>query len=228
MKTAVKYRITDLSIIGKHNMFEGCTLEERLQSFVVLSLKLGSRLENRDLQHEACHIVEQTNTQSSHPSDPFVQFLTGLISSSTLWLAPFRRRAGLPEIRPTVDPDSATRGLVVGELPPDDLFSSFISDGANMGGALPLIDNDIDLGMALDLDLDLGGPVAPVPDGATRLVRSGNMLSSLFDTTDRFHRQFTKELARFITSTMSPRNPQCRVPTDEELQHQARWILFER
>ncbi|GME48147.1 hypothetical protein BGZ63DRAFT_351527 [Neofusicoccum parvum] len=36
-----------------------------------------------------------------------------------------------------------------------------------------------------------------------------------------------RELSRFVASTVSARNPNSHVPTDEELQHQARWIMFD-
>jgi hypothetical protein len=41
------------------------------------------------------------------------------------------------------------------------------------------------------------------------------------------YRRLTRELARWVGSTMSPNNPSCHIPTDEELQHQARWILYD-
>ncbi|KAI5465039.1 hypothetical protein BGZ63DRAFT_351527 [Mariannaea sp. PMI_226] len=40
------------------------------------------------------------------------------------------------------------------------------------------------------------------------------------------YRQLTRELSRFVATTMSPRNPNSHVPTDEELQYQARWLMF--
>ncbi|KAI0408972.1 hypothetical protein F4802DRAFT_547197 [Xylaria palmicola] len=40
-------------------------------------------------------------------------------------------------------------------------------------------------------------------------------------------RRLARDLARFVTATMSPNNPNRHVPTDEELQHQARWIVFD-
>lgn len=40
-------------------------------------------------------------------------------------------------------------------------------------------------------------------------------------------RRLARELSRWVASTMSPNNPNCHVPTDEELQHQARWILYD-
>ncbi|KAM5343656.1 hypothetical protein ACJ41O_012193 [Fusarium nematophilum] len=41
------------------------------------------------------------------------------------------------------------------------------------------------------------------------------------------YRRLARELARFVKSTMSPNNPQQRLPTDDELQYQARWILYD-
>ncbi|KAL0942355.1 C2H2 type zinc finger domain-containing protein [Colletotrichum truncatum] len=42
-----------------------------------------------------------------------------------------------------------------------------------------------------------------------------------------FNRWLALELRRWVAATMSPNNPNCHVPSDEELQHQARFIVFE-
>jgi hypothetical protein len=39
------------------------------------------------------------------------------------------------------------------------------------------------------------------------------------------YRGLDRELARFVKSMMSPNNPNQHIPTDAELQHQARWII---
>ncbi len=41
------------------------------------------------------------------------------------------------------------------------------------------------------------------------------------------YRRLAKELSRFAKMVMSPNNPNHHIPTDEELQHQARWILYD-
>jgi hypothetical protein len=41
------------------------------------------------------------------------------------------------------------------------------------------------------------------------------------------YRRLQRELTRYANSTMSQNNPNRHVPTDEELQHQARWILYD-
>lgn len=41
------------------------------------------------------------------------------------------------------------------------------------------------------------------------------------------YRRLDRELTRYVKAAMSLSNPNCHVPTDEELQHQARWILYD-
>lgn len=41
------------------------------------------------------------------------------------------------------------------------------------------------------------------------------------------YQRLARELKKYVASAMSPNNPNCHVPTDEELQHQARWIIYE-
>lgn len=42
-----------------------------------------------------------------------------------------------------------------------------------------------------------------------------------------FHRWLAQELRRWIAATMSPNNPNCHIPSDQEIQHQARFIVYE-
>lgn len=41
------------------------------------------------------------------------------------------------------------------------------------------------------------------------------------------YRRLARELSRWVASTTSPNNPNRHIPSDEELQHQARWILYD-
>lgn len=68
--------------------------------------------------------------------------------------------------------------------------------------------------------------------GACRNPRSGSgggvlKVSSVFFADANCYRRLERELGRYVAATMSPNNPNCHVPTDEELQHQARWILYD-
>lgn len=49
---------------------------------------------------------------------------------------------------------------------------------------------------------------------------------SFFISDPNFYRWITEELGRWVTATMSPHNPACHVPSDEEIQHYARWITY--
>ena len=42
------------------------------------------------------------------------------------------------------------------------------------------------------------------------------------------YRRLARELLRYVNSCMSPNNPNCHVPSDEELQHHARCIIYDR
>ena len=39
--------------------------------------------------------------------------------------------------------------------------------------------------------------------------------------------RLVRELSRFVTTCMSPNNPTCHVPTDEEIQNQSRWVIYD-
>lgn len=55
----------------------------------------------------------------------------------------------------------------------------------------------------------------------------GMKRSQLFLNGSGNYRQLVRELARHVASSMSPNNPNRHVPTDEEIRHQARWILYD-
>ncbi|CVK87866.1 uncharacterized protein FMAN_05310 [Fusarium mangiferae] len=50
---------------------------------------------------------------------------------------------------------------------------------------------------------------------------------AFFLTDANCYRRLFRELRRFVTSIMSPNNPNCHIPTDAEIQHQARCIIFD-
>jgi hypothetical protein len=50
---------------------------------------------------------------------------------------------------------------------------------------------------------------------------------AFFLTDANCYRRLSKSLSRFVAATMSSNNPNSHVPTDLELQHQARWIIYD-
>ncbi|KAH7183576.1 uncharacterized protein B0J16DRAFT_386649 [Fusarium flagelliforme] len=70
---------------------------------------------------------------------------------------------------------------------------------------------------ALPFYTDYDNPVlAPALDQKIVSLNDGNM-----------YRGFTRDLTRYVARTISPLNPTSHVPTDEELQYQARWIEYD-
>ncbi|OAQ86679.1 C2H2 transcription factor [Purpureocillium lilacinum] len=55
----------------------------------------------------------------------------------------------------------------------------------------------------------------------------GNQPVPFFLNDANCYRRLARELRRWVKSTMSPNNPSRHVPTDDELQYQARWILYD-
>ncbi|KAH0438378.1 C2H2 type zinc finger domain-containing protein [Colletotrichum camelliae] len=65
-------------------------------------------------------------------------------------------------------------------------------------------------------------------EAAGSLRRPGWLKSAAFALNDcNSHRWLFMELKRWAASTMSPNNPTHHVPSDEEIRHQARFLLFE-
>ncbi|TDZ54018.1 Homeobox protein 4 [Colletotrichum trifolii] len=203
LKTAKMSRITYLSINGKGDIFEDCALEDQLRNYVEISKLIEPVVTDQDLQREACSIVGQMEAASPSPSETFAGFLTGLINASNHWLAPFRRRNGLPELprsqAATLDVVSqeflASAVTDVDEVPHTGTF-----DGSAPGQAAEAADAEQD-------------PSRPA--------------TAWFINQENCYRRLALELTRFVKITISPRNPNQHIPSDAELQHQARWISFE-
>ena len=73
------------------------------------------------------------------------------------------------------------------------------------------------------------GSTSPLHSNISR----GPTAASIYPTSGYYlndancYQRLARELKKFVTSTMSPNNPNCHIPSDQELQHQARWILYE-
>ncbi|KAF4494909.1 Homeobox 4 [Fusarium agapanthi] len=102
-------------------------------------------------------------------------------------------------------------------LPPSEVASSNAQEGLVppllSSGGLPVISNN---------DLEHWGP----PSGPNSPpMHLGQKIVSLND--GNMYRGLTRDLTRYVARTMSPLNPISHIPTDEELQYQARWIMYD-
>ncbi|KAG8668027.1 hypothetical protein FPOAC2_10213 [Fusarium poae] len=203
MKSAARSRFTELRIHSKKDIFEDCNLESSLRQYVDMLKLLNLEIGNHELQKEACSIVGHM----SHASPMFTNLLIALINGSTQWLVPFRLRTGLPilesETRSQLDSGGAEHGETLLEsstLPDLDILQQVLSEEAGINT----------LGYAA-----CGS--SPVP--------SNQKVFSLND--GNLYRGLTRDLTRYVARTISPLNPTSHVPTDEELQYQARWIEYD-
>ncbi|KAI8713973.1 hypothetical protein NCS52_01116400 [Fusarium sp. LHS14.1] len=206
MKSAARSRFTDLRIHGKSDIFENCTLEASLRQYVDMLQMLNLTISDDELQREACSIINHM----PGASPMFANLLIGLVFHSTTWLTAFRLRMGLPTIEANLCPTSTSTDL-----------------GIN-SGHLPNLTDIRTLGMAKDTQAD-GTTTSPMetpqlPDRANAKVQEQRVMS-LND--GNVYRGLTRDLSRFVASVMSPQNPNRHIPTDEELQFQARWIMYD-
>jgi len=103
LRGAAENRLASLKINGKDNLFEECPMEVQLHEFVKAKRLLGLTAMDDELQEEACRIVGRVEEVSTHPSEAIANWLIRLATSTTNWLAPFRRRAHLPRSEDVVD-----------------------------------------------------------------------------------------------------------------------------
>jgi hypothetical protein len=204
MKSAARTRFTELRIHSKNDIFEHCNLESSLRQYVDMLKLLNLEIGDDELQREACSIV----SLMSDASPMFTDLLITLINGSTQWLVPFRSRAGLSifETESTLHVDSRGTGsqerlLESKSLPELDILQQNLLESVDRG--------NIDQPVSGLSPVSLSQKVVSLNDG--------NM-----------YRGLTRDLTRYVARTISPLNPTSHVPTDEELQYQARWIMYDR
>ncbi|KAL6861066.1 C2H2 type zinc finger-containing protein [Trichoderma novae-zelandiae] len=283
LRGAAENRLQSLKINGKDNLFEECPMERQLHEYVKAKQLLGLTTMDDELQEEARKIVGRVEEVCTHPSEAVANWLLRLITSSTEWLAAFRRRAHLPRsedvqhksIRST-DPNSIdstihnysrleselvaflrqqrSRGreptdeelqrqarVTIYEF--DDGWNQTVADNHEWLAAFRqrnapgqtispgLKGAAATMGKSPETAFTTLSPSAanPFSEFQARLDENGNHHRSFqyFLNDANCYRRLERELKRWVTSTMSKNNPNRHVPTDEELQYQARWILYD-
>ncbi|KAL5598275.1 hypothetical protein FOBRF1_012068 [Fusarium oxysporum] len=220
-------RLPSLEIKGQRSLFDNCPFEFQLRKFVDCQLDSGrADVWDAELQQEACKIMNRIKGSTTKPSYNSVStWLITTILGSTNWLSGFRQRTNLvPDgLQPRVDPkhQQGIDGLMrnVHLMEPD---TSFLQPNLH-SGRLPTSDlshqNIVATSDRFDDRIDVGTDY-----GANQLFWVETSPYMLNDS--NFHERLGKELGRWVASTISPRNPQSHMPTDEELRHQARWIAY--
>jgi hypothetical protein len=211
-------RHAPLKINGKDHLFEHCPLEARLRTFVVEQHTLGSSLDNGHLQTRMCEIVRQMEKESVTPSDMFANWVVKGIYSGPGWLQGFKHRAGV------FDATEVPLNLGIQQR-----------QGANEWAHVPI--HPLSLSnthmfpattpITKEMPYTTFGEDAFAPLTKTTIFdMQGRPKGFLPDDTNYF-RNFESDMRRWVAATMSPKNPNCHVPSDQEIQHQARWMVYD-
>jgi hypothetical protein len=208
MREAAKSRLTQLKIHGKEVIFEDCKLEGPLRQHVDIQQLLNFEVGYEELQREAENIVNRM----PNSSPIFVNLLVDLIYGSTHWLVPFCLRANLDPAR--------TLGHTEENGGPEAWHNSVSFRTKRQAAQDAWILNENTDSTPLNTSI-----ISSTDNMSDPNVDLGAKIVSLNDT--NMYRELTRELSRFVSRTMSPLNPNTHVPTDEELQYQARWIMYD-
>jgi hypothetical protein len=200
IKSAARSRFTDLQIHGKSSIFQDCVMEAALMEAVAGTKSINPHIEDEWLQDKAVQCVRSATSKFYDTTGVFADLVVSLIGQSTDWLAPFRERAG---IGPTTSSPREELEPSVLDFRPDKLGLMHNTDIAT--DSLAGLDNS-HVGTVSDI----------VTEKSTVFLDDGNL-----------YRQLIRNLSRYVASAVSPRNPNRHVPSDEELQNQARWFMYD-
>lgn len=250
MQQVTKSRMSQLKINSKGAIFDNCELELELCRFVAMHSALGLLLSDYELQQEASNILAAIEAFSPNPSKHFIDFVLRLVWGSNQWLEPLRQRgeqvsaldAGNHDLHQT---ETAERNLVAGEFDPlrtgtKPEFQGNMTPLPRTGHLSPPVGYNLLFSALESTEHEKTCASGPSPEQsisafATNLIGSGhsfggsetpNKVPFLLNDHNSY-RRLASGLSRFVATTMSPNNPNSHVPTDEELQYQARWIWYD-
>jgi hypothetical protein len=209
-----------LRINAKDHLFEHCPLEAQLRGFVTQRTAAGESLDDVQLYNEACQIIRRMEQESSTPSDVFANWIVKGIYSGTKWISPFKQRAAIYDTISTNLPTDSGSGQLLDLSWPNAPYEE---------ASIPALGTASPSKHTSDFfaSLPTFSEEPPImPESTTQVDMYGRLRSLLPDDTN-FYRIFGSDMRRWAASTLSPKNPNCHVPSDEEIQHQARWIMYD-
>lgn len=223
IRTVSESRQWPLRINGKDDMFQMCPLEAQLRAYVLGQQVLNMPLHDNLLHNEACAIVRRMEEESETPSDIVANWLVKGVYSSIDWLSSFKQRAGVQNMISSV-------GIPINAVPTSNWDANLAQ--ISLDPAPQPMESILHQLMETN-PLSEPSPIS-LSDDATSSVPTP---PAVFDTYGRlrtllpddmnFYRIFDSDMKRWAAATMSPKNPNCHVPSDEEIQHQARWIMYD-
>jgi len=191
-------------------------LESELADYVRTQRSLGIEPSDADLQRQARLIIYEIDDDGWNQT----------AADNAVWLNAFRQRH--------MSSDSSAAALASNQP----LTIEFVTNGpCGMLNRPSSASNDgprLGSGSTGSFNSGSGSGQGSSSGSATATVACGfdnfkamKAVGPYFFNDANCYRRLARELSRWCSATMSPNNPNCHIPTDEELQHQARWILYE-
>lgn len=219
IRTSKESRHSPLKINGKDHLFEQCPLEAQLRMFVMEQHVLGASPDDGQLQTQMCDIVRQMEKVSVTPSDMFANWVVKGIFSGHDWLREFKHRAGVVHM---------TEGSVLGSVVQQ---RQDLSSWAHVAHSPLLVSNPQPFpatsSIAKEVPYTTFGEEAFAPLTKTTIFDMKGRPRGFLPEDTNYFRIFESDIRRWVAATMSPKNPNCHVPSDQEIQHQARWIMYD-
>ncbi|KAL2159891.1 hypothetical protein VTH06DRAFT_2024 [Thermothelomyces fergusii] len=166
------------------------------------------------LEHELGEFVRAQRAAGIEPTDEDLQRQARLIiyeyddpwnqtaADDPVWLASFKQRQGIAAIP---------------------------GDGSLSNAQPPAASEASGSGPPSHEESSLQGHATLLPSGASGASNGASQKTrgTIYINDANCYLRLARELKKFVAATMSPHNPNRHVPSDEELQHQARWIIYE-
>jgi hypothetical protein len=210
-------KISFLKIHGQHYLFEKCPLESQLRVFVEFERLMNGHIHDVHIQNEACEIIRRMEADSPTPSESFTSWVITLMRSHTDWLYQFKERNGISTTNTTIN-----------------LANSLSLDSSSNQNFTWVSSSPSSPPRFLQTEYEIYTPVVnsvqvdQMPVVFAPLIESSQRhdLTNYHSEDANFYRGFESDLKRWVAATMFPQNPNFHIPSDAEIQHQARWILY--
>ncbi|UPK97539.1 hypothetical protein LCI18_008474 [Fusarium solani-melongenae] len=225
---------------GQRQLFDGCPLEAQLRNFMLDSVWSGQAIpSDAELRAEACRIVSELGSCFTVLlEDAVATWLMALIESAQGWLSAFRMRFQTEvNIRTPSDGQNAFfGGLCVTAHSLQDVMQPtssitaepirHFSNGQDFCGRQQGSPTD-NISVARDNILRRQSRTSTTAQSPQDHRPSWIKANLYFLNDANYHRWLGRELGRWVLSTTSLNNPNSHIPSDEELRHQARCILYD-
>lgn len=194
-------------------------LEFELAEYVREQRALGAELTDADLQKRARIIIYEYDDGWNQTA-----------ADDSVWLTAFKERYLVVDADPcmvvkNLDPLPISHAGMWPEIwsnfPPSQQQQPSQSQQLSQSPTLAL-----SLSGASSSSSSAISPTAAHSSASCTQSTSGKNPSKLLGDVNCYQR-LARELKKYVASAMSPNNPNCHVPSDQELQHQARWIIYE-